>query len=829
MRRAALVLLTAWWALGLTAARPAAAAAADHLTITTVVANMQAGALFTVQVEARDGSGAVDSGFTGGITLHANAIGGSDFSTGNVVSAVAGVATFDVSLNNAANGYAITATASGLISAVSNSFSVTATHLAVLTVANVRAGDPFNATVQARDANNNRAENFAGSVSLDASATGGSNFVGGTVDVSASSGTANIFGLMLDNAADGYSLSASSAGLASAVSNSFAVTARRLVTVNVVPNHQAGTLFNVNVEARDNNNAVAENFTGNVTLHADADRGGSNFSGGPQIIAATAGTANFTNLALNNAANNYSVTASAFLVASGFGNNFNVTATHLAVSAVTSVRSGAPFTVTVEARDANNNLAENFTGSVDLDAAATGGSNFVGGTRSVPAAAGTATFANLVLNNAADGYLASAGSAGLTSGLSNSFDVTAGQLVIVNVVPNHQAGTLFNVAVEARDGNNAVAENFTGNVTLDAAAPVGGSNFNGGPQNSAATAGTANFTNLALDNAADGYTITATATGLSDGVSNAFNVTPGKPDISIDDVSVTEGNAGTTTATFTVTLSRPASNVATVDYTTAGASATSGTDFVGGTGTLTFAPGVTSQSIAVTVNGDPLNETDEMFVVNLTGAVNGVLADAQGVGTIRNDDPLPAISAQPVMAVEGSSAPRAATLTVRLSVPSGQQIRVNFQTADGAAVDGVGENSPDYTASTGTLVFAPGETQRTVTVALRNDLAAEADEYFFVDLRTPVNATVATPRTKVTIVDDDSPVRQLVALGVQVLTLDIDIRKVNLLENVRLDCNSLRAFTRDVTRYRGTYIAPADADALLAAANRLRADIGCRP
>jgi hypothetical protein len=82
----------------------------------------------------------------------------------------------------------------------------------------------------------------------------------------------------------------------------------------------------------------------------------------------------------------------------------------------------------------------------------------------------------------------------------------------------------------------------------------------------------------------------------------------------------------------------------------------------------------------------------------------------------------------------------------------------------------------------------------------------------------------------VTIVDDDSPVRQLVALGVQVLTLDIDIfRKVNLLENVRLDCNSLRAFTRDVTRYRGTYIAPADADSLLAAANRLRASIGCRP
>ena len=117
-----------------------------------------------------------------------------------------------------------------------------------------------------------------------------------------------------------------------------------------------------------------------------------------------------------------------------------------------------------------------------------------------------------------------------------------------------------------------------------------------------------------------------------------------------------------------------------------------------------------------------------------------------------------------------------------------------------------------------------------MTIALRNDLAVEADEHFFVDLQAPVNATILTPRTKVTILDDDSPVRQLAALRVQVLALDLDpIRKLILLDNLRLDCSSLRAFTRDVARFRGTYIPPADADALMAAANRLRADIGCRP
>ena len=181
-----------------------------------------------------------------------------------------------------------------------------------------------------------------------------------------------------------------------------------------------------------------------------------------------------------------------------------MTATHLAVLAIGNVRAGDAFNVTVEARDANNIVAENFSGNVNLDAAATGGSNFNGGTANVAAVAGSATFVDLVLNDAADGYTATAASAGLTSGVSNAFNVTARQLVITTVVPNHQAGTPFSVTVEARDANNIVAENFSGNVSLDAAA-TGGSNFNGGTKNAAAVAGSATFTGLVLNNAADGY------------------------------------------------------------------------------------------------------------------------------------------------------------------------------------------------------------------------------------------------------------------------------------------------------------------------------------
>ena len=113
------------------------------------------------------------------------------------------------------------------------------------------------------------------------------------------------------------------------------------------------------------------------------------------------------------------------------------------------------------------------------------------------------------MNNAADGYTLTATSPGLADGVSNAFNVAARQLVITTVVANMQAGTPFNLTVQARDGDNNTAENFNSNVTLSAAAPVGGSDFNGGAQNANAAGGTAQFTDLALNDAADNYTINA--------------------------------------------------------------------------------------------------------------------------------------------------------------------------------------------------------------------------------------------------------------------------------------------------------------------------------
>jgi subtilisin family serine protease/ribosomal protein L35AE/L33A len=111
------------------------------------------------------------------------------------------------------------------------------------------------------------------------------------------------------------------------------------------------------------------------------------------------------------------------------------------------------------------------------------------------------------------------------------------------------------------------------------------------------------------------------------------------PTLAISDISVAEGNSGTSNASFTVTLSPlNSSQTVTVDYTTASGSATSGSDFTAASGTLTFAPGASTRTIVVPVHGDAETEPNETFTVTLANATHAQIGDAQAVGTITNDD-----------------------------------------------------------------------------------------------------------------------------------------------------------------------------------------------
>jgi large repetitive protein len=221
--------------------------------------------------------------------------------------------------------------------------------------------------------------------------------------------------------------------------------------------------------------------------------------------------------------------------------------------------------------------------------------------------------------------------------------------------------------------------------------------------------------------------------------------------LSIGDAAVVEGNSGTTTATLTVTLSPPSGLTTTVAYTTADGTATAGSDYVATSGTLTFAPGVTTQSISVPVIGDGVYEGTETLVVTLSNPVNAILARTQGTGTIANDEPTPSLSVNDVSMGEGNSGTTTWIFSVALSGQSAFTTTVNYGTANGSATAGV-----DFVATSGTLTFSPGVTTQTIAVGVIGDDVYESAETFYVNFTNPTNAVTARPQASGNIINDDA-------------------------------------------------------------------------
>lgn len=221
------------------------------------------------------------------------------------------------------------------------------------------------------------------------------------------------------------------------------------------------------------------------------------------------------------------------------------------------------------------------------------------------------------------------------------------------------------------------------------------------------------------------------------------------PSVSIDDVSHLEGNSGSNSYTFTVTLSAASSKKVTVNFATANGSATAGSDYAAKSGILTFNPGQTSKTVTVVVKGDTLVEPDESFLVKLTTPTNAVIDNAQGVGTIVNDDTL-GLSIGNVSADEGNSGTSSFVFTVTLSTPSSQTVTVDYTTSSVTA----GSNS-DYLPKSGTLTFNPGQTSKTISVTVNGDAQVEGNETFQVNLSNGTHAIIADNQAIGTILNDD--------------------------------------------------------------------------
>ena len=158
----------------------------------------------------------------------------------------------------------------------------------------------------------------------------------------------------------------------------------------------------------------------------------------------------------------------------------------------------------------------------------------------------------------------------------------------------------------------------------------------------------------------------------------ALGAPPVLPTLTIGNVSTSEGNSGTKNFNFTVSLSAVSTEVVGVSYATANNTATTAdNDYVALTGAHFFLPGETSKTIAVVVNADLVDEGSESFFVNLTSPVNATIADAQGLGTITNDD-LATISINNPVGLEPDTGTVNAVFTVTLARVSTRTITVTM-------------------------------------------------------------------------------------------------------------------------------------------------------
>src|SRR5207247_1453628 len=202
--------------------------------------------------------------------------------------------------------------------------------------------------------------------------------------------------------------------------------------------------------------------------------------------------------------------------------------------------------VQVTARDAQGNVATDFTGTVTAALGVNPGSATLSGTTSLAAVSGVATFSSLSVNKAGTGYTLTAAATGLSGATSVGFNITPGaatelvftvepsnaaaarRLVFTVQPSNAAAGAAIAPAVQvtAQDAHGNTATAFTGTVTLALGTNPGGGTLSG-TATTAAVSGVATFANVSINKAGTGYTLTAAATGVTGTTSAAFNVAAG--------------------------------------------------------------------------------------------------------------------------------------------------------------------------------------------------------------------------------------------------------------------------------------------------------------
>ena len=626
----------------------------------------------TVQLQDQFGNALTTSGVA--VTLTANGPGG--ITSGASANTSSGVATFAGTVIQTAGSYTLSAAASGYTSATSTAFTVSPATASKLVYgqqpSNATAGQSISPAIKVlvEDAFNNVVTSSSASVALVIGTNPGTSTLTGGGATPAVSGAATFNGVSLNKSGNGYTLIASSAGLTSATSTTFNVTAgvpaKLVYTTQPATNANvvAGAAINLVAQVQDANGNLVTSDTSAVTI-AIGNNPGSSTLGGTTTVNAAGGIATFTGLglSLNKVGTGYTLVASDSngAVSNVTSNAFNITpaaANQLVFGQQPSdIAAGAIMTPAVSVRvlDTFGNQLASSVNVVTLSIATGPSATLLGG-GSLNDSAGVATY-NALTVQAAGVYTLSATATGLTSATSTAFTVSPAalhHLTFTTQPPSSTAaGAAFAVAVELRDQYQNVLSGNTGTtVSLALGANPGSDAFAG--LSTSDTAGVATFSGVALTKAAAGYTLVASA-GSKTGTSTTFAVTPG----AFDHLAVSTQPAATVTAgaAFGVAaqLQDVYNNLLTTDsastVTVALANNPGGDGYAGGSaqvsaGTATFTVTLTKPGTGYRLgftSGANAVQTNSFAVVPATGAT---LAFVQQPADVSQGTPLGMVSVE---------------------------------------------------------------------------------------------------------------------------------------------------------------------------------------
>src|SRR5262249_12473037 len=152
--------------------------------------------------------------------------------------------------------------------------------------------------------------------------------------------------------------------------------------------------------------------------------------------------------------------------------------------------------------------------------------------------------------------------------------------------------------------------------------------------------------------------------------------------LSIDNVSQSEGNSGTTNYVFAVTQSAASGLDTTVVFSTSDGAAVAGSDYTSSTGTVTVLAGSTTSAVTVATSGDSHVVANDTFTDSLSTPSNATSSSETGIVTLQNELTAPTLSIDNVSQSEGNSSVSSLVFTVAQSAASGLDITVAFSTAD---------------------------------------------------------------------------------------------------------------------------------------------------